>query len=162
MDNQKGYYTIHQLVEDQVLITPDSVAIAYKDVVLTYRVLNERANRLAHYLIAEYDIRPQELVMLSIERSEHMLVAILAVLKAGGAYIPTNLGYSNERLENLFRSTKTRVLLCSGIYADHLNCVNFTATAVERIDSEAFEAMLSFLPAVNPARKVGPTTYLAH
>src|SRR5262249_16786943 len=77
--------TIQELFEEQVEKTPESIAVVYKEINLTYRELNERANRLAHYLRENYIIEPDTLIALCLDRSEHMLISILAILKAGGA-----------------------------------------------------------------------------
>jgi len=90
--------TIHELFEEQVKRTPDNIAIIYEDTKLTYRELNERANRLAHYLKSNYSISQDTLVPLLLDRSENMIISILAVLKAGGAYVPIEPSYPDERI----------------------------------------------------------------
>ena len=80
--------TIHELFEEQVEKTPDSVAVVYEGSQLTYQELNNRANQLANYLRQKYNVKPDDLVTLCLDRNEHILIAILAVLKAGGAYVP--------------------------------------------------------------------------
>ena len=71
--------TIVDLFEEQVGKTPDSVAIKFKGVELTYKELNEQSNQLAHYLIRRYNIQPDELVGIELERSEWMVIGILAI-----------------------------------------------------------------------------------
>jgi len=78
--------TIHGLFEEQVERSPDSIALVYEDIHLSYREVNERANKLAHYIRIREEIEPDTLIALCLDRSEHMLISILAVLKAGGAY----------------------------------------------------------------------------
>ena len=90
--------TIHQLFEEQVERTPDNIAVIYEDTKLTYRELNERTNRLSDYLKSNYIITQDTLVPLLLDRSEHIIVAILAVLKAGGAYVPMDPSYPDERI----------------------------------------------------------------
>ncbi|WP_162033938.1 AMP-binding protein, partial [Chryseobacterium potabilaquae] len=80
--------TLHDLFERQVEKTPDHIALVYEDVKLTYRELNERSNQLAYYLLQNHQIQPDDLIPLCLERSEQMLIAILGVLKSGGAYVP--------------------------------------------------------------------------
>ena len=71
--------TIHELFEEQVERSPDSIAVVCGDVRLSYRELNARANRLAHYLVNSYKVSPGRLVVLCLDRSEHMLIGILGV-----------------------------------------------------------------------------------
>ena len=73
---------IHELVEEQVARTPDAVAVVYEDQQLSYRALNEQANRLARHLRA-MGVQPDTRVALCFERSLEMVVGLLAVLKAG-------------------------------------------------------------------------------
>jgi len=88
---------IHQLFEAQVERTPESVAVVFDNKQLTYRELNDRANKLAHYLQG-LGVGPEVLVGLCVERSEEMVVAMLGILKAGGAYVPLDPAYPAERL----------------------------------------------------------------
>ncbi|KFF74862.1 hypothetical protein HX13_12815 [Chryseobacterium sp. P1-3] len=106
--------TIHQLFETQVERTPDHTAIVYQDVRLSYRKLNERANRLANYLIKTYDIQPDDLIPLCLERSEEMLVAILAVLKSGGAYVPMDPSYPADRIKHILTDTGAKIVITQG------------------------------------------------
>src|SRR6185295_4929787 len=76
---------IHQLFEEQAEANPEAVALVYEDERLTYGELNLRANRLAHHLIA-LGVKPDERVAICVERSIEMVVGLIAVLKAGGAY----------------------------------------------------------------------------
>ena len=82
--------TIVDLFEAQVEKTPHHIAIKFGDRELNYRELNEESNQLAHYLIQNYNIQPDELVGIELERSERMVIGILGILKSGGAYVPIN------------------------------------------------------------------------
>ncbi|MDN3695556.1 amino acid adenylation domain-containing protein [Chryseobacterium tructae] len=103
--------TIHELFEAQVERTPDHTAIVYQDVRLSYRELNERSNRLANYLIEKYDIQPDDLIPLCVERSEEMLVAILGVLKSGGAYVPMDPSYPADRIKHILSDTGAKIVI---------------------------------------------------
>jgi len=74
------------LFEEQVKRAPEAVAVVFEDHALTYRELDARANRLAHYL-RRRGVGPEVLVGLFVERSLEMVVGLLAILKAGGAYV---------------------------------------------------------------------------
>ncbi|HEY0375500.1 MAG TPA: condensation domain-containing protein, partial [Pyrinomonadaceae bacterium] len=88
---------IHQLFEEQVERTPEAVALVCRDEQVSYRELNERANRLAHYL-RSLGVGPEVVVGVCLERSIEMVAAVLGVLKAGGAYLPLDPEYPAERL----------------------------------------------------------------
>jgi amino acid adenylation domain-containing protein len=102
---------IHELFEEQARVRPEAVAVQFGGNQLTYRELNERANRLAHHLRQCHQVGPEVMVGLCLERSFEMIVAILAILKAGGAYVPLDAAYPEERLTFMFEDTQTPVLL---------------------------------------------------
>jgi len=88
---------VHQLFEEQVVRAPEAVAVVFEDKQLTYGELNERANRVAHALIA-HGVGPEVLVAICVERSFEMIVGLLGILKAGGAYVPLDPDYPEARL----------------------------------------------------------------
>ena len=89
--------TIVDLFKEQVNKTPDAVAIKFKETELTYQELNEKSNQLAHYLISNYNIEADDLVGIELERSEWMVIGILAIIKSGGAYVPIDPEYPQQR-----------------------------------------------------------------
>jgi amino acid adenylation domain-containing protein len=101
---------IHQLVERQVACTPDATALVFKDESLTYAQLNVRANRLAHQLIA-LGVGPEARVALCMERRPDLVVALLAILKAGAAYVPLDPAYPGERLAHMLRDSAPVLLI---------------------------------------------------
>ncbi|MFD9870192.1 amino acid adenylation domain-containing protein, partial [Streptomyces niveus] len=90
--------SLGELFGEQVRRVPDATALEHGDVTLSYGELNVRANRLAHWLIGE-GVGPERLVALELPRSVDLVVAVLAVLKAGGAYLPVDPAYPRERRE---------------------------------------------------------------
>ena len=104
---------IHQLFEEQVERTPEAVAVVFEGEQLTYRELNNRANQLAHHL-RELGTRPNTLVALCLGRSIELVVAIYGVLKAGGAYLPVDPGYPQERLESMLQSVQASIVITQG------------------------------------------------
>ncbi|HET8796190.1 MAG TPA: condensation domain-containing protein, partial [Thermoanaerobaculia bacterium] len=101
---------IHTLFERQAAIQPDAPAVVCDDRCLTYGELNERANRLAHELIAR-GVRPDDRVAISVERGVEMIVGLLGILKAGGAYVPLDPAYPQERLEYMLQNAAPAVVL---------------------------------------------------
>jgi len=102
--------TIHQLFEEQVEKTPDAVAVVFDDREMTYRELNENANKLAGVLRAK-GVKPNEIVGLMVNRSLEMIVGIFAILKAGGAYLPIDPEYPEERIRYMLGDSNARILL---------------------------------------------------
>jgi len=103
--------TITMLFEEQVRNTPDNIGLLYEGRSLSYRQLNEAANRMAYYLIEEYHIGPDQLVGIRLERNEWLVVALLAVLKSGGAYVPLDPAYPQERIDYIIADSGCKVLL---------------------------------------------------
>jgi amino acid adenylation domain-containing protein len=101
---------IHQLFEEQSLITPDAVAVVFENQQLTYHQLNCRANQLAHYL-KSLGVEADVLVGLFVERSLEMIVGLLGILKAGGAYVPFDPQYPQERLTFMHKDASVPILL---------------------------------------------------
>jgi amino acid adenylation domain-containing protein len=116
--------TIHQLFEEQVERTPASIAVVFKDQQLTYRELNNRANQLAHYISQTYEIKPDSFIALFLNRSEYMLIAILAVLKAGAAYIPIDPNNPNDRIKLIMQDTDTKLVLTNEFHKERLEYIN--------------------------------------
>jgi amino acid adenylation domain-containing protein len=101
---------IHQLVEEQVERTPDAIAVVFGEKQLTYRELNERSNRLAHYL-QSLGVGADVLVGICVERSLFTIIGLVAILKAGGAYVPLDPAYPQERLTHMLQDAQVSVLL---------------------------------------------------
>ena len=97
-------------VEQQAARTPDAVAITADGVATTYGELNRRANRLAHRLRA-LGVGPESLVAVGMDRSAELVVALLGILKSGGAYLPIDLAYPRERLEFVLEDARPAVVL---------------------------------------------------
>src|SRR4029078_5465497 len=107
-----GPELIHALFERQAEETPNAVAVRAGQPPVTYSELNERANQLAHHLLA-LGVGPEVLVGVLLERSVEMIVALLGVLKAGGAYVPLDPQYPSQRLSFIVEDTRAPVLLTS-------------------------------------------------
>ncbi|WEQ54976.1 amino acid adenylation domain-containing protein [Komagataeibacter nataicola] len=101
---------LHQMVEAQVLRTPDAPAVICEDTCLSYAELNTRANRLAHYLVA-LGVTPDSPVAICLDRSAEMVVGLLAILKAGGAYLPLDPAYPSSRLAQILDDAKPAIIL---------------------------------------------------
>ncbi|HEY6167666.1 MAG TPA: condensation domain-containing protein, partial [Verrucomicrobiae bacterium] len=104
---------VHQLFEEQVERTPETVAVEFNGQSLTYRELNDRANELARQLPA-LGVGPDVPVGIAMERSPDMVTCVLAVLKAGGAYVPLDPAYSMERLQLMIANARVPLVLTGG------------------------------------------------
>lgn len=105
------------LVEEQVARTPDAIAVVFGQEQLTYAELNAQANGLAHGLI-EQGVGPETLVVLYAERNPLFLAAILAIFKAGGAYLPLDPRAPAARIAQILSQSKAPFLLASHEFAD--------------------------------------------
>ncbi|MCB0154769.1 MAG: amino acid adenylation domain-containing protein, partial [Anaerolineae bacterium] len=101
---------IHHLIEAQVARTPTAPAVAFLNQELTYAELDERANRVANYLL-ERGVGPEVMVGLCVQRSLDMVVGILGVLKAGGAYVPLDPSYPPERIAYMIEDAGLKLIL---------------------------------------------------
>ncbi|GAA2726995.1 hypothetical protein GCM10010439_31580 [Actinocorallia aurantiaca] len=97
--------TIHATVEAQAARTPDAVAVTCEGASLTYRELNERANRLARHLTA-HGAGPERFVALALPRSLDLVAGVLAVLKTGAAYVPVDPDYPADRIAYMLEDSE--------------------------------------------------------
>ena len=110
---------LHQLFEEQVERSPDAIALVYEDQQVTYGGLNRRANQLAHYL-RKQGVGPEVLVGIYMERSLDLIVGLLAILKAGGAFVPLEQTYPKDRLAFMLEDAQPKVLLTQACLRDEL------------------------------------------
>ncbi|WP_172386774.1 non-ribosomal peptide synthetase [Streptomyces sp. MNP-20] len=108
--------TLHALVEAQAARTPDAAAVLAADTTLTYRELDERANRLARHLVAQ-GAGPEDFVALALPRTAETLVAVLAVLKAGAAYVPVDPAYPADRIAHILGDARPALLVTTAATA---------------------------------------------
>ena len=139
--------TIHQLFEEQVLKTPNNIAVVYENTKLTYQELNNKANQLAHYLIQNYNIQPDDLIALYLDRSEQMIIAMLGVLKAGGAYVPIDTNYPDEQIKYILNDAKVKVVLLDDKYNDKLWQITERMASIVSIRDKKIQDVL---PTTNP------------
>jgi len=105
--------SVHELVEANAAQRPDAPAVIYEAESLSYRELNARANQLAH-LLRQAGVGPETRVGICLDRSVAMVVSVLAVLKAGGAYLPLDPSYPAERLRFMIEDAGLSALLTAG------------------------------------------------
>jgi len=125
--------TIVELFEEQVRRTPDKVAVEFDDERLTYRELNEKANQLASVLREKYAVKPNDFVALLTERSLEMIIGIYGIIKAGGAYIPMDPTYPEDRLSFMLEDASPKAVLV------YRNTIHTDIPVIDLADHEIFE-----------------------
>ncbi|GCF09960.1 non-ribosomal peptide synthetase/type I polyketide synthase [Dictyobacter arantiisoli] len=143
---------LHQLVEAQVERTPHQPAAIFEEEQLSYHELNQRANQLAHYL-QTVGVGPEIRVGIYMEPSLEMLIAVLAVLKAGGGYIPLDRAYPSERIAFLLKDAGIALLLVQQRHADTVVSEN-QSTRIIPLDT--LYSVLDQQPVDNPVSRVCP------
>ena len=141
--------TVHGLFEAQAARTPEAQAVVFEEQSLTYAELNARANRLAHHLRA-LGSGPDGLVGVWMERGLDMVVALLAILKAGAAYVPLDPAFPQDRLDYMMEDAGLQVVLTQSSLAPGL------PVGVTGVCLDADEATLAALSPLNLPASAGP------
>ncbi|KAE8375538.1 hypothetical protein BDV26DRAFT_294926 [Aspergillus bertholletiae] len=115
--------TLHEMFESEVNQKPEKIAVIYEETALTYRELNDRANRMAHQLRFDVNPKPNEVIALIMDKSEHMFVSILAVWKSGGAYVPIDPGYPDDRIQYILEDTRAIAVIVDSYYVSRIKRV---------------------------------------
>jgi natural product biosynthesis luciferase-like monooxygenase protein len=143
---------VHQLFEQQTDRTPSATAVAFEREQLSYRELDERANRLANHLVA-LGVRPDTPVALHLGRGPDLVVGALAIQKAGGAYVPIDPSYPAERIALYLEDSKSALVVTDARLAQGLP-PGIAAKPV-RIDTDA--DAIAARPSTRPNVGVGPS-----
>ncbi|MBC9731499.1 condensation domain-containing protein, partial [Streptomyces sp. TRM68367] len=147
-DRETGGTTLPALFEARAAGTPQNTAVESGGRRLTYRELNERANRLAHLLIRR-GIGPECVVALAVDRTEQWIVSMLAVLKSGAAYLPLDTSYPVERLRYMLDDARPDLVL-----AQRTTRSLVTAEPADQrvllVDADDTGAALAAVPATDP------------
>ena len=147
--------TVVQLIEAQVERTPHDEAIRLGDQALSYRALNEHANRLAAHL-RTLGIGPGRLVALYLEHSIEVVCAILGVLKAGAAYVPLDPAVPQERLAYLLEDLRRGMDASSTLVLTQPHLAPALPAGAARVELDAHLGALAGYPAANPAVCASP------
>lgn len=113
--------TAIELFEMQVEKAPNQIAIVFEDRTITYQELNERANQIAHCLIEEQNIQPEDIVALQSMKKEQLIVAIIGVMKAGAAYLPINPELPQSNVAYILEHGNAKALLIDYSIVDQTN-----------------------------------------
>ncbi len=108
-----AHLCVHELFEEQAEKTPEVRAVVYEDQSLSYAELNAHANRLAHYLLS-LGVKLEQRIAICMERSLGMVIGMLAILKAGAAYVPLDPAYPSGRLQQILSDAAPQMVLSDG------------------------------------------------
>ncbi|MGC1282149.1 MAG: amino acid adenylation domain-containing protein, partial [Streptosporangiaceae bacterium] len=134
---------VHELITAQVKATPDATAVVGADAVLTYAELDEASNRLARFLVAR-GATPESVVAVVFDRSADLVTTLLAVLKAGAAYLPVDPGYPAQRISYMLADARPAVVVTTAAIEADLPVL--VGVPVVTIDDALTGATLAGLP----------------
>ena len=117
--------------EARVAQQPEAIAVVFEDRTLTYRQLNDRADRLASYL-QQCGVRPDTLVGICLERSLDTAIGLLGILKAGGAYVPIDPNYPTERIALMLSDARPPIILTQTQWVEKLPEIDATVVCLDR------------------------------
>ncbi|PEU19242.1 MULTISPECIES: non-ribosomal peptide synthetase [unclassified Bacillus (in: firmicutes)] len=146
--------TIDKFFEEQVIKTPDQIALTFEDSQLTYNELNQKANQLA-WLLQKKGVRKGTIVGILAERSLEMVIGIIATIKAGGTYVPLHPGTPSKRLEFMLKDSEISVLLKQR----HLEGINFEGLTIHLDDEDLNSQSMRNLEIVNQTRDLAYILY---
>ncbi|WJJ95636.1 non-ribosomal peptide synthetase [Algibacter luteus] len=150
------YNCIHEVIENISKTNPNAVAVSYKDNSLTYKELNDKANTLATYILPHIK-RPNEIVGLCLDRSVDMIVGMLAILKAGCAYLPIDLEYPKERIHFMLNDAEV------GTIITQQNAVNLSNSSnVRMINIDNLDLSLDLKTSDLPVSKASNDAYIIY
>jgi len=134
----------HSLFREQVARTPDKAALVFKGAVLTYQQLDEKTDRLAVYL-RKKGVRQEVIVPVMLERSVEMVVAAIAVMKAGGAYLPLDIKYPQARLDYMLTDSNAKLIISQPSLQEKFT--QFTGEFIDATDKKGYELSEDQTPA---------------
>ncbi len=144
---RNNYATIVEIFEESVKKAGNSLCVVSNDNSLTYRELNEKANCLAHYLRNQFDVKPEDKIGLILERTENLIIGLLAILKSGASYVPIDPDYPPERIKYILKDSGAEILFTDEISLEKISFLSIMPLVIERLYSETRRQPLS-----NPSR----------
>lgn len=139
--------TVTDIFEDQVLKTPHNIAVKINNEEITYEDLNNLANRLA-YTLKKYNISANVPVAIRLNKSINMIVAIIAVIKSGGCYLPIDLSYPKERIDFMLKDSNCKLLITNSLHVSDFK-LDPDIQIINVDDSDSFSDNVSNLPKEN-------------
>lgn len=140
--------TVAQLFEQQVMLHPDAIALICDDQKMTYQELNTRANQLAHFLI-DRGVKEETVVGVCFDRSFNMIIALLAIVKAGGAYLAIDKDYPEARVSYMLRESNAVIVI-----SENLSCKNLLISGISVINLDVEAPHINSCSSDNPITNV--------
>lgn len=147
--------TVYEMFERQVEKTPNNIAVVCGKEKLTYVELNQRANSLARTL-QQNGVKPDAIVGLLVERSVYMAIGILAVMKAGGAYLPIDSEYPSDRITYMLEDSDASLLITQ---KDLRDLVNFSGTMITIDDPCGYSKDSSYIEPISTVNDLAYVIY---
>ncbi|QAV18752.1 non-ribosomal peptide synthetase [Paenibacillus chitinolyticus] len=149
---------VHELFEEQAALRPDEAAVLFGDKEITYAELNRKANQLA-WKLHEIGVAKDTLVGIMAERSPEMIVAILAILKAGGAFLPIDPSYPEDRIAYMLDDSSAAVMLAGDPNSAQSLLGSFKGTVLSLADPSVYTGSESNLPRTANAESLAYVMY---
>ncbi|RTZ29485.1 amino acid adenylation domain-containing protein, partial [Paenibacillus polymyxa] len=147
--------TIQELFEEQVEKTPDNIAVVFEDKYLTYGELNEKANQLA-WILRDKGLKPDSVVAIMVDRSIEMIIGVIAVFKAGGAYLPIDTEYPEERIRYMIDDSLAGIILTQ---EHHKEKIKFDLDIISFDDCVNYNGRTENLPVINKSCNLAYVIY---
>ncbi len=128
-------FCLHEIFSQQAKLRPQQTALIFEKEILSYAQLSDRANQLAHYLI-NLGVKPESRVGLWMSRSLDLVVAILAILKAGGVYVPFDPDYPSDRIAYMIEDSQVAVLLTHTQFQEQIPSHQATVVFIDNCEAE--------------------------
>nr|WP_201280317.1 non-ribosomal peptide synthetase [Hassalia byssoidea] len=128
-------FCLHEIFSQQAKQRPQQTALIFEKEILSYEKLSDRANQLAHYLI-HLGVKPESRVGLWMSRSKDLVVAILAILKAGGVYVPFDPDYPSDRIAYMIEDSQVAVLLTQTQFQQQIPLQQATVVFIDNCEAE--------------------------
>ncbi len=133
---------VHTLFEEQVAAHPDQIALIGENKTFNYAELNLAANQLAHYLCKHYSLQPEDLIGICMDRDERIIITMLAILKAGCAYVPIDPMSPDIRISKILEETHIKVLLTHEAHLTKMRRIDVRGIEILSVDTDQFAKIL--------------------
>ncbi|MBR3152338.1 MAG: amino acid adenylation domain-containing protein [Clostridia bacterium] len=147
--------TIHSYIEKSASIYPDKIAVISNGEKISYKELNEKANQLARKLV-EKGVKPDSFVGILCNRSIELIIAILAVLKSGAAYLPIDPEYPQERISYMLEDSNTKLVLTKPQFKD---LIDKNITSIDISNTKVYSGDSSNLPIISNGNNLAYMIY---
>ena len=157
--------TITTLFEEQVKKNPHSIALVFNDQTLSYQELNEQSNQLAWYIREQYknftgnEIKPDTLIAMCVERSFETIIGILAILKAGAAYVPMGATYPDDRIQFMLEDSGCKLVLTQSHLEEKISSIKEDILVIDLDKKQYKSSSISNLPTQNQPQDLAYVIY---